>query len=230
MKPRPGAADKTIVAGAQKAVVAEPPKSKSALWGAVAAVIVIGGGFGVYTYVNKQPENPGSQVAQSETATITPPTGATTTPQTTPPANDPPTQAQTTPAPVVPDPAPTKSAPVRDTPRQQTATPPRTPATQPTTQPTNPPATTPTTPSGSTSGAPAPAAGGPATLRLAITPGGNVFIDGVAKGETTRVTETLTPGEHLIRVEKAGFARKDTVVTLRAGETATVRLTLTPTP
>jgi serine/threonine protein kinase len=224
VKPRPGAADKTIVAGAQKAV-AEQPKSKSALWGAVAAVIVIGGGFGVYTSVNSQSEPPESRVEQSETATKTPPTAGTANPPADPPASNPVVNTPT-PAPVVTEPTPTKSAPVQQAPRQTAQTPPRTPATQPNNTPTTttPPVTAPTNP------APAPAAGGPATLRLAVSPGGNVFIDGVAKGETTRVTETLSPGDHLIRVEKAGFARKDTVVTLRAGETATVRLTLTPTP
>ncbi len=224
VKPRLGAADKTSVAGAPKAV-AEPPKSKSALFGAVAAVIVIGGGVAVWQAVKSPNEPPGPQVAQ-ETATNTPPStlpSATTNPQTTP-ANTQPTQTQTTPPPVVTEPTPTKAAPVRE-PRQQAQTPPRTPTTQPNTQPTNPqPA-----PSGSTTGT-APAAAGPATLRIGVAQGGVISIDLVSKGERTSVTESLPAGEHLIRVTKAGFVQKDTVVVLRAGETTTVRLTLTPNP
>jgi len=71
---------------------------------------------------------------------------------------------------------------------------------------------------------------GLATLRLIVQPPAVLYIDGSSKGEQRGVQEELVPGTHTLRAEKAGFVTKDTVVTILAGQTATIRLSLTPRP
>src|SRR6185369_10334972 len=72
----------------------------------------------------------------------------------------------------------------------------------------------------------APANQGLATLRLAIQPAANVFLDGAPKGQQVRVQEEVLPGTHTLRIERDGWVTKDTVVTLTAGQIATVRIQL----
>jgi serine/threonine protein kinase len=80
---------------------------------------------------------------------------------------------------------------------------------------------------------PAPARGrstGLATLRLILSPPASVFIDGVSKGQQSRIAEEMVPGTHTVRIERDGFATKDTVVTLGTGQIATVRIQLSQRP
>lgn len=230
------AADKTVLAGAAVKPQAPAPaakpanaqsSSKAGLYAIIALVVLGGGGFAAWKAFAGGSEG-AQQVAQEPlanpdaatggapgAATSTPDANANTAPVTPPPSTPTQQQAPTTQA---PEPAPTKSAPTTQTPpRQQTTTPTQQtpPASAPVTQPT----------------APAPAAAtGPGRLQLAVSPGASITIDAVPRGESTRWTGELTPGDHKIVIEKAGFATKDTVVTIRAGQTSTVRLTLTPTP
>jgi len=71
---------------------------------------------------------------------------------------------------------------------------------------------------------------GLATLRLIVQPPAVLYIDGASKGEQRGVLEEMVPGTHTLRAEKPGFITKDTVVTILAGQTATIRLSLTPRP
>ncbi len=75
-----------------------------------------------------------------------------------------------------------------------------------------------------------PSSQGLATLRLIISPPATVFIDNVSKGEKTRTSEELVPGTHTLRFVKDGWQTKDTVVTVSAGQTATVRINLSERP
>jgi hypothetical protein len=68
---------------------------------------------------------------------------------------------------------------------------------------------------------------GLATLRLIVQPPATVYLDGASKGQQSRVQDELVPGTHTIRAEREGWITKDTVVTILAGQTATVRLQLT---
>jgi eukaryotic-like serine/threonine-protein kinase len=230
--PRAGAADKTVVAGAAArpaAAAPAPAKSNAALYAVIALVVLGGGGFGAWKFLGSSA--PPAQVVADAPAT-TPSAAAN------PPADPPPsTTATPEPAPVVPEPTPTKSAaPATQTPPRQTA------QTQAQTPPTRPPATqtqqapvqqapvqqapapAPSTPAAT------PAATGSGRLQLGVSPGAAISIDGVSRGESTRWVGELSAGDHLIRIEKAGFVTKDTVVTITAGQTTQARLTLTPTP
>jgi serine/threonine-protein kinase len=72
----------------------------------------------------------------------------------------------------------------------------------------------------------APSSQGLATLRLILNPPASVSIDGGDKGLLSRVQEELVPGTHTLRITKEGWVTKDTVVTVSAGQTATVRIQL----
>lgn len=245
--PRGGAADKTILSGAAAAAPVAAKKSNMPMIAAALAVLVGGGGFAAFKMMGA-PDVPLGQVAQAPgtdpnaNASTQPGGGTQTPPSNSAPSNAAPTNAAPQEPPAQPpttrpDPAPTKSAAPVTPPRQQ-ATPTR-PQTQTQTQTqTPPPNTASSTPSNTPStGAPAPASAAPGsgagtgTLRFTVSPGGNIFVDAVSKGESTRWSGELTPGEHQIRVERAGFVTKDTVVTIRAGQvTPVIRLTLTATP
>lgn len=238
-----GAADLTVVAGAPVKPAAGKPaapalasgSSKTGLYVAIAAVVLGGGGFAAWQLTRGTSETvPGPQVAEvpTSTGTVTPPQNTpapeSSSPQ-APPTNSTPTV--TNEAATQQPPAPTKAAPT--TPLRQTAT------QQPQRQQTVAQEPAPTTPrSAPTTAAPAPsapapttaAAAGPGRLQLGVTPGAAISIDGVPRGESTRWTGELAPGDHKISVQKAGFVSLDTVVTIRAGQPLTVRLTLTPTP
>jgi eukaryotic-like serine/threonine-protein kinase len=75
-----------------------------------------------------------------------------------------------------------------------------------------------------------PAQGGLATMRIVLQPPATLFIDGANKGEVSRLQEELVPGTHTVRVEKSGFVTKDTLVTILAGQSATIRLNLVARP
>ncbi len=226
VKGKPGSADKTVVAGAVPAVkpasrpaaaAAPEPKSKLPLVAAVLLVAVGGGGFAAYSLMNKGAQTDPAPQVSSAPVTLAPQTAAQT-----PPADSVPAATQNTP-PVTPP----ASKVTEPTPRETKSTPPRTPARTPTQAVTKAPEPSPTTPAPVPT---APAATGPGTLQLLLTTPGNVSIDGVGKGERTRLQEQLAPGPHLVRVEREGFVTKDTVVTLLAGQTIRVTLSLQARP
>jgi serine/threonine protein kinase len=74
----------------------------------------------------------------------------------------------------------------------------------------------------------APSNQGLATLQLLLSPPSEVFIDGGTKGQQSRLQEDLIPGTHTLRFEREGYVSKDTVVTLNAGQTARIRIQLSP--
>jgi serine/threonine-protein kinase len=235
--PRAGSADKPVVAGAAvKPTPAPAPvekKGNGALIGAALLVLVGGGGFAAWKITSgSAPETTPGQVAElppsnpSTTGSGAPAQTQTNSPASSTP-NTPPVQQQPQPQPAAaqPEPTPTKTAPPPRTPTQ-TQTPPRQ---QVANQPSSTPATAPTQPATPPSSAPA-AGAGMALLRFNVSPGGNIIIDAVSKGERTSFSGELPVGDHAIRVEKAGFVTKDTIVTLRAGAITQFRLTLTPSP
>jgi serine/threonine protein kinase len=234
-KAQQASAAATMVASPPGGNVAVAPKSRTMLWVTIALLAVGGGGAGTFalmksgvigggapsTETAENPQTPPTDGAANPTGTPTgTPTGATTNPTapvnspvTPPPVTAPPQQQQQTQAPP-PTRTPTRPRPETQTTPTQTQTAP--------VQTAPPPTTTP---------APAPAAAaGTARLQLVLTPPGEVSIDGVSKGERSRFAEEISVGSHLITVTKAGYARLDTTVTFAAGETKTVRLTLTPQP
>jgi serine/threonine protein kinase len=77
----------------------------------------------------------------------------------------------------------------------------------------------------------APANQGLATLRFILTPPATLYVDGNRIGEFARHPGIeLVPGTHTLRAEKDGFVTKDTVVTVTAGKTETIRINLTQRP
>jgi len=260
VKPRAGtaanAADKTVVAGAAvkpsvaPAAAKAPAKSGNGMMiAAVAAVVIGGGGFAAWKAFGGAGDASPTQVAEgsatnsgASTAPLVTPNTPVTTPQTSPDvAAQTPTQQQSAQTPATqPEPTQTKApagnAAPPPTTRQQTQTPPRT-QTQSQTTPTSPQTQAPSTPTSTPASAPAtsPESSAPATattgqLQVRLSPPGTVYIDGVSKGERTSINETLSLGEHLIRVEKAGYVTKDTVIVIRAGAPLRFSLTLTPSP
>jgi serine/threonine-protein kinase len=74
----------------------------------------------------------------------------------------------------------------------------------------------------------APAPGlSPSVLRVSVSPAANVFVDDVDRGQRSRFEETVVPGTHTLRLVREGFVTKDTTITLEAGATVLLRLTLT---
>jgi serine/threonine protein kinase len=243
VKAKPGSADKTVVAGSVPAVkpgarpaaaaAAPEPKSKLPLVAAILLVVVGGGGFAAYSMMNKGGSNePAPQVATAPAGAPTTPATQTQSPVQTPPSDPVQTPTTAAPPPVTTPPASKVATPPatrEPAPRETKSTPPRT-QTQTVTKapeaaPTA-PATAPVTPPS------APAAGGPGTLQLLLAPapGGKVSIDGVPKGEVSRLSEQLPAGPHAVRVERDGFVTKDTVVTIIAGQPLRITLTLQARP
>lgn len=255
-----GSADRTMVAsppsGSKSVAKPAPAKSKAPLIAAVLVLVGGGGGFAAWKMLGSSaPTTP----ATSSLPTATPPTtSGTQTPASNAigapegtqgpvsqiaqgnaaqpaggaqPTVNPAAPAATPPANTA---SPTKSTP----PRTQTATPPRTqpeaPARTEAAAATGTAASTPTQSAPVAAPPPASAApaeaSGPATLQLLLSTPAVVSIDGVSKGEQSRLQEFLPAGDHLIRVEKDGFVTKDTVVSLRAGESTRIRLSLQPKP
>jgi serine/threonine protein kinase len=73
-------------------------------------------------------------------------------------------------------------------------------------------------------------AGGLAVLQIRLSPPATLYVDGASQGEKSGYREQLLPGTHTLRVERDGYIPKDTIVNLGAGQTATIRLQLTPRP
>jgi len=71
---------------------------------------------------------------------------------------------------------------------------------------------------------------GLATLRLILVPPSTISIDGVSKGQQSRVIEEVVPGTHTLRVDRDGWVSKDTVITLSGGQTATIKIQLVERP
>jgi hypothetical protein len=94
------------------------------------------------------------------------------------------------------------------------------PASQPVVQRPAPPRPTPAPVTSSSQGL--------STLRVILNPPATLFIDGGTRGQQSRFSDDLVPGTHTLRAEREGFVSKDTVITLSASQTATVRITLTP--
>ena len=68
----------------------------------------------------------------------------------------------------------------------------------------------------------------PATLRVVSIPdGGRVYLDNEFKGETPLVLESVTPGEHRVRVDLAGFEPNARTLTLERGTQSTEEFRLT---
>jgi hypothetical protein len=55
-----------------------------------------------------------------------------------------------------------------------------------------------------------------------------VELDGAAIGQKSRMNEKLAAGTHRLRATKDGFATKDTLINLTAGETARLNIKLEP--
>lgn len=72
--------------------------------------------------------------------------------------------------------------------------------------------------------------GGLAVLQIRLSPPANLYIDGAPQGEKSGYRDQLLPGTHTLRVEREGYVSKDTIVNLVAGQTATIRLQLSPRP
>ena len=63
-------------------------------------------------------------------------------------------------------------------------------------------------------------------LRVSVSPAANVFVDGVDRGQKSRLEETVVPGTHALRFVREGFVTKDTTITLAAGATVLLRVAL----
>ena len=251
------AADRTVVASPVAAGKAAPrtaptpaKSSKMPLVAAALVVVLGGGGFGAWKMGligGGASAAPSGQVANGEPNSAT---GTQANPTVTPPPVVPDTTvnapaAQTPPA---DNPAPSnqKSAPPTNPTRNPTNSPTRNPATtpnRPTTTPQTQPNTTANTSTGNPASTPAStpattpatppaeaAPTGPATLQLVLSTPATIFIDGVSKGERRTLQEQLTPGDHLIKIQREGFVTVDTAVTLRAGPPQRVNITLQPRP
>ncbi len=237
-------AAKTVMsAPAAKGAVAAAPekKSRALLWVAIAAIVIGGGGFGAWQMTKSSGEPvaantaSGANTPATDPGPVTPPAGGAT--QTNPgpgtPAGSASTETQTPPVQSPPVQTPPANAPpptARTTPTQ------RTPARQPANTPSTPPQQVAQTPPPQTE--PAPASPAPvtesadaeATLQLILPTPGVVMINGVSKGERSRMQEKLRAGRHAIRIEREGFAPIDTNITFAAGETKRVTLTLVARP
>ncbi|MBI4420977.1 MAG: PEGA domain-containing protein [Gemmatimonadetes bacterium] len=55
---------------------------------------------------------------------------------------------------------------------------------------------------------------------------GRISVDGAFRREGTSHRDTVPPGTHTVHVERLGYASVDTTVTVRAGETQLVRVTM----
>jgi hypothetical protein len=67
-------------------------------------------------------------------------------------------------------------------------------------------------------GASAPAAGPSGSLAVdSLPPGARVFLDGRLVGTTPVVVDRITPGSHVVRLERTGYRRWSTSVDIVAG-------------
>lgn len=56
----------------------------------------------------------------------------------------------------------------------------------------------------------------------------NVAVDGQAQGRKTRFADTLLAGAHQLSFQREDFLPLDTIVTVQAGETTRIQVTLKP--
>jgi len=200
-------------------------RSRAPLWAAVAAVVVLGGGFAGWRMMRSKPAAvaapaasvtpAGSEVARTDSVASAPARIA----QDSTPA----------PAPVAAalGPAPTPAQSSGSATRQTASSETRRQTTRPGPRATVTPRVVPSpvqrqeTPATAT---------GLATLRLIGSPPATVIIDGVSKGEQSRISDQLIAGTHTLRVTREGWTSKDTVVTIGTGQTATIRIQLTERP
>jgi hypothetical protein len=68
----------------------------------------------------------------------------------------------------------------------------------------------------------------PAILLLRINPWANVFIDNESLGANSRLVDTLTAGQHVLRFEREGYMPKDTTIVLQSGQELRINIRLTP--
>ncbi|MEX2181626.1 MAG: protein kinase [Gemmatimonadaceae bacterium] len=206
-------AAKTMAARARPVPAAPAPKSRAGLFVALTVLLLGGGGYAGWTVLNRPAADPGSGTV-AEAPPTTDASGPAVAPDSTPAVVTPPpvqTQRQDPPPTTrQPDPAPREPRPRE---QARATTPPANNPTPPPQQPAQP-----------------PAAAAPATLRLGVSPPADVTIDGVARGQQRQLITELTAGQHQIRVEREGYVTKDTTVTLTAGQTETIRLTLEQRP
>jgi hypothetical protein len=251
--PRPQAAGRaaspaaeTVVAspaGSAKRAPAKPAvqsKGKGGLWAAVALVVLVGGGFAAWKLTtpsasapatvleNTPPAGDASRVGDGSPAPAgnVGGTAAQDAAATAPQVADAAPQPTGTATQVTPPAAPVRQAPAQVQPQPQTQ-----PQTQTQTQtPSRPTTTPPATPA---AGAPAPAVAAAPTsgvLLLQLPTPGFVSVNGVAEGERRNFRTSLSPGTHVVRVEREGYLTKDTTLTVRGGDTLRVTLTLVERP
>jgi serine/threonine protein kinase len=252
---KPVAAEKTVVAkvsgeartragaaASAPASAASSGSSKMGLYIGIAAVVIGGGGFGVW----KMTSGAASSAAPAS-AEITPPN-----PSPSAPANDP-SAAATSPSAAVDEQAIAKArqdsidkadeekrlaaeaaaakatakpdTKVAATDGKKSAPPPRTPPETKAADP-KPVAPTPTQTAPTTA---APAADAKTKLRIALnTVADDIVIDGESVGQNRRIERDVIGGAHRIVIRKEGFITIDTTVTIDAGKTELFTFTLQP--
>lgn len=248
---KPVAAEKTVVAkvsgeartrttaGAVGAAAAASSSgsSKMGLYIGIAAVVIGGGGFGVWSIMSPKsnapaPEaQPGAQLG-APAAAVTP-TPAATVPNADSAALaaarkdsiDKETEAQRVAAEAAAK-AETKTAATNP---KKSAPPPRTTPTKAAERQPVTPAPTQSAPVQAAPVPQAPAADAKAKLRIALnTAADDIQIDGESVGAAARVEREVIGGAHRIVIRKVGFVTIDTTVSLEAGKTELFRFTLQP--
>ena len=250
---KPVAAEKTVVAkvsgeartragaAAVPATVATASSgsSKMGLYIGIAAVVIGGGGFGVWQMTSGAPSDSAPTQAVNPIPSGSPSTPATdaSTPTTAPGATDDAAalakaqqdsvakleeakrlEEEATKSAAKPE---TKVAATKSAPPART-----TPTKAPEPKPTTP---TQSAPVQNTPAPQAPAADAKAKLRIALnTFADDIQIDGESVGQNTRVEREVIGGAHRIVIRKEGFITIDTTVTIDAGKTELFRFTLQP--
>ena len=236
MSPIP-AAKKTVAAGPPAATVVErqpkgktppAPAAKSRIPLIAAGLLLIAGVGGAYAFLkNKDAPAPVATVpVRSDSAPVSNIASGTVTPAGTqaPAATDSSRVAAPQEPPVSPPPV-TRRAETKVASAQTKTSTPRTGSGT-----TARPATTERPTSPVTAPAASSADAGLATLQLVIQPAATLIVDNVNKGQQARFREQMIPGTHTIRVEREGWATKDTTVTIVAGPPTTIRINLTERP
>lgn len=200
----------------------EPSPSKRKLLLAVfAALLVVGIGVGVFLRPAVNASRLPGHLEGPAAALVPPPTApapATTAAPTPPPVaaapSAPPATPAETPRAIEPPPAPSP-APVEGTGPVDSPSPDSSPV-----SPEVPPPAAPAPVERSRPSAPAT----PGTVRVVVLPWGNVWADGAAQGQAPQ-SLTLRPGRHTIAVGQGTQTHRRSV-TVRSGETTTVRIDL----
>lgn len=235
---RGGAAaiDRTVVAAAQaespaprrRPAPTPPSRSKVPLVAALAVLALGGGGFAAWKMLGQERSPAAAPPVVAEAPETVLPAGARTAESD--PASGPTLDAPSTPGAALEEPAAPSPTPPQSAPRTAPANERPVATTRPTPRETQAPTVAAPVTAAPPTTAPAPAATAEATLQLLLPVPGVVSIDGVLVGERTRLQDQFSPGDHLIRVEREGFVTKDTIVSLKAGETTRVTLRLQAKP